>query len=206
MSCPSAFDCIAVGTDDAGGLILATTDGGTTWQSETPPSLETAVDGIACTSTLDCLAVGGGLIIETDDGGGTWTTQTAPFGVNVLSGVTCASTTDLLAVGGPADGEDVSGGGVALATKDAGASWQNQSLPSGIGTLYGITCPSESECIAVGHTDGVNPVGYVIGSTDGGSSWIRHRASPPESPGFRGRRALRHRSASPSREFLLPLR
>ena len=61
VACPSTSTCFAVGTSSsATGVALGTTDGGSTWTILTVPPGVGALDGVACTSMQDCIAVGGG--------------------------------------------------------------------------------------------------------------------------------------------------
>jgi photosystem II stability/assembly factor-like uncharacterized protein len=96
MSCASTSDCVAVSAYQT--AILTTTDGGSTWNSQTVPSGVTYLDAVSCGSTSTCVAVGpvAGLsvppaIITTNDGGLTWTSQPVPNGVGSLQGASCAS-------------------------------------------------------------------------------------------------------------------
>jgi photosystem II stability/assembly factor-like uncharacterized protein len=187
IACESTSDCWAVGS----GVILATTDGGSTW---TKQSVGFVGSRIACASTLDCWAVGSG-VLATTDGGTTWTTQSGPGNT---SDIACPSTSVCWTVspspyigidgvftttnGGstwtpqsPASVlDDIAcpsttdcwavGSGVVVATTNGGSTWSFQGLPSGTSSLNHIACASTSDCWAVG--DGV-----AVATTDGGSTW-----------------------------------
>lgn len=82
ITCPSPADCYAVGGDNAAhGVILVTTNSGTTWSAQTIPGA-TSLNGLACPSTTDCFAVGhgitGGVIVNSTNAGGSWSGQTVP--------------------------------------------------------------------------------------------------------------------------------
>ena len=171
ISCPSTSACVAVGyggSTPAGGVVLTTTDGGTTWTQQTIPSGVGAFYGVACPSTSDCVAVGrtpsyNGVVLTTTDGGTTWTQQTIPSGIGV-GGVSCPSTTNCVVVG-----DTTTYNGVVLTTADGGTTWVNQSLPSGVGSLNSVSCASTSDCIASGNT--ASSTGFIITSADGGVNW-----------------------------------
>jgi photosystem II stability/assembly factor-like uncharacterized protein len=66
------------------------------------------------------------------------------------------------------------GSGTIITTTNGGTSWKSRALPDGQVFLTGISCPSTSDCVAVGYT--VNMVygyasGAVITTTDGGKVW-----------------------------------
>src|SRR5262249_30259057 len=95
-----ATTCFAVGDN---GAILATINGGTTWNLQSSGTTQELND-ISCPTTNTCFAVGGndsysaGLILATTNGGSSWTTFTsAP---QPLIGVNCPSPTTCFAVGG----------------------------------------------------------------------------------------------------------
>lgn len=51
------------------------------------------------------------------------------------------------------------------------ATWKIRTAPQGVGDLNDVACPSETQCYAAGGvTYGTGP-GWVIGSSNGGSSW-----------------------------------
>lgn len=52
------------------------------------------------------------------------------------------------------------GGGAIVATTDSGATWSTETVPSGIGFLNGIACPSTNPCYAVGQ--GTGYIGALI--------------------------------------------
>jgi hypothetical protein len=161
VACPSTSDCIVVGSNSsngAGGGILSTTDGGSTWVIETVPAGTGVLSDVACPSTSDCTAVGSS-IIATTDGGSTWTVETAPAGAGHLDAVACPSTSICTAVGGSS----------ILATTDGGSTWTHETAPALLGALLGVACPSASDCTAVG---GNGSGGGILATTNGGSTWI----------------------------------
>ncbi len=169
ISCPSTSDCVAVGHVDYQGLTLSTADGGSTWTSLLGPYQVQGLNGVSCSSTSECTSVGNGVILATSDAGTTWVRQPGPAGVNRLNDIACPSSSECVAVGGPDDSLDVGGGGTVLASTDGGTVWQGESLPPGVGTLFGIACPSISVCYAVG--DNEDDTSFILATTDGGATW-----------------------------------
>ena len=132
ISCATATSCEAVG----GNVVLATTDGGATWATQTVPAGVSSLTGISCVSATTCEAVGynyntvtstsTGVVLATTDGGTTWVTQTTPTGTGTLTGVSCATATVCEAVGAT-----TSFGLAILATTNGGATWTAQIVPVG---------------------------------------------------------------------------
>jgi hypothetical protein len=105
----TVFNAIAAsasgqGVVASGGLLLVTSDGGTTWQpaSYVGPGPEAAINDVALRGS-HAVAVGdGGVIMESDDGGATWTKAESP----VTSSITCVALTgDGIAIAGSVAGD-----------------------------------------------------------------------------------------------------
>ncbi len=141
IACPSASTCVAVGSNTSGGAaILGTTDGGTTWTAQTPPSGTEGVFGVACQTTSRLLRgrIGHlrGRVDPCHDGrlGRHWVDQTVPPGVGGL------------------DAHRVPGHHGVLRRRvrrhhrydRTGRPGRRQSAPSGVGGLFGISCSSIS--------------------------------------------------------------
>ena len=170
VNCPSISVCLAVGGPDSdsdingGGVVLLSSDGGSTWTSEPVPVSVGTLYGIACMSTSDCLAVGyynsglSSFILSTTNGGTTWTSQTSS--VPELSSIACVpSTSDCFAAGGVT--------GTVIATTDGGTTWSAKTVPQEGGGFDGISCPSTLNCFVTGGNQGT-----VLATTDGGASWV----------------------------------
>ena len=191
IACPSVTDCVAVAGDNGnqgagagavpGALVLATTNGGTTWAGDPVPVGLAGLFGVSCGSTVDCEAVGlsssgEAALVGTTSGGTTWSAQTLPVGLGQLFGVSCPSAADCYTVG--SDSNIYTGGNsgddaAILATTDGGTTWSPQAVPTGIAGLQGIACPTTSTCFAVG-TDTVEADGSgVITTSDGGATWTQ---------------------------------
>lgn len=166
ISCPSASDCFAAGGPDnnedvnGGGVIVATTDGGVSWISQTVPAGTATLDGISCASPTTCMAVGhqqgysaGSVILSTTDGGKSWTDLILPPGLVQPSAVSCVTATTMCSV--------VAAGSIATTT-DGGTTWISTAV-----LLYGsggISCASVLNCIAVSGGD-------IFATSDGGAAW-----------------------------------
>jgi hypothetical protein len=179
FSCPSESDCVGVQTvlantsnlpatttvDPFSWLVLRSTDGGATWTSSWPASEASLQsldigEGLACADALHCQAAvqtrtngtDGLGIISTADGGMTW--QLSP----VLSGqsgewwgMTCPSAEDCWGVGGTIVGTiSTPGAAFIVATHDGGQTWSQVSLPSGLSVVEAVSCPTDTECFALG--------------------------------------------------------
>jgi len=178
ITCATTSDCWVVGAQvditqtsvSESGVVLATTDGGTTWTPQSLPIGTGLLAGVACASSSDCWAAGYdlfsqvGTVVATTDGGATWSAQTLPNGTGVLAGVACASSSDCWAVGSQPFGS----AGEVVATTDGGAAWALQSVPRDSGPLSAVSCPSATTCWAIGSP--YNGSG-VLATTDGGTTW-----------------------------------
>jgi hypothetical protein len=175
ISCPTATDCVAVGSNGADGpAVVVTSDGGATWASEPVPAGAGQLNAVDCTSAEDCTAVGGvglggsSLVFETDDGGTSWFTFPPPGARGPLNGVSCTTGFNCTAVGGS---------GAYGTIVDVGDNETPENLPT-VGPLSGISCSIAGNCYAVG-TDGVL-------ATFNGVDWVAQTVPTwPGGPGAR---------------------
>lgn len=114
VACPSSTDCYAVGDNSNdeyptdSGIIFISTDGGTTWTSQSDPSGTTTLNDITCPSTTTCYATGANnainppapTVVSTTDGGITWIVDALPAGPRSVKLISCPSSTTCFAVGG----------------------------------------------------------------------------------------------------------
>ncbi len=215
VSCPTTLACWAVAGTGVDGQwtqssgVVATTNGGGTWNTQGLPFGIVSLDGVSCPTASDCWATGidsNGLaaIVATTDGGSSWATEAVPtFNGEIDSiflAVSCPTSTDCWAVGladsiepppvGPCGSSYTLA--MVVATTDGGRTWNAQTLPSsyssgddgevfsGIVQLVGVSCPTRSDCWAAG--DGSGGTGVVATTTDGGSTW-NTEALPSSSSG-----------------------
>ena len=188
VSCTSASFCSAVGSNfdpvSAVSATLAERWNGTSWSVQSTPSPAggsfTALNGVSCTTTTACEAVGTvqqaseEALAEAWDGR-SWTIQrgVAPAGAisNFLDAVSCVTASFCEAVG---DGLDPTARNIALAEVWNGATWKIQPTPdpaklSNIrGLLNGVSCVSTSFCVAVGQSNSVTGLFTEVWN---GTSW-----------------------------------
>jgi photosystem II stability/assembly factor-like uncharacterized protein len=163
VTCPSTSFCLAVGANQSGSAVVATSsDGGNTWDVQATPDGAPELDAVACATADDCVAVGSKAILTTIDGGQTWSMQPPPVVNTTLLGVTCTDVLLCVAVGetvntaGPYAGQvDVS--------DDGGVTWASETLPTGTLGIGSVVCPSETDCVAVGAS--------IVTSQDAGVTW-----------------------------------
>jgi len=197
ISCPSPADCMAVGStgDIPGtGIVLVTSDGGTSWKQASVPTGAFVLTSVQCLSVTDCTAI-------TSDGTNFWSAQTVDFGQtwvrdgNLPSGfedardLSCTApagvnvATNCL-VAGYSPTSTGHGQGAIMLSGDGGEDWAAATVPSGLGVLQSVTCVNTSECLAVGTTsttvsDVVPAKGELLLSTDGGQTWAPAPVDPP---------------------------
>jgi photosystem II stability/assembly factor-like uncharacterized protein len=103
------------------------------------------------------------------------TGQPAPDGTGDLAAVSCADKRRCWAVGvaGPDTTPPPGGATVIAATTNGGVSWKSQHVSGGgIPDLSGVSCPSATECMAVGSNGSPTPGGGIVVTTsDAGAVW-----------------------------------
>jgi hypothetical protein len=134
---------------------------------------QAAFNSISCLSASSCIAVGDyttapsastpNLTLAESWNGATWTllTTSTPSGATAaqLTGVSCASAAMCMAVGGYATAATLPNR--TLSEVWNGSSWTTQTTPnpaSGSGTLSHVSCPSATDCTAVGSPLTFTPV------------------------------------------------
>lgn len=188
VSCAAATSCEAVGTVGTSQVVsgaLGEGWSGTSWTIQPPPPPGT-LTGVSCNSTTACMAVGyeyssgaGGYVpaAETWDGS-SWTIRPPPIPSNATDAlfayVQCATANACMAVGSYTTTVSDSR---PLIEFWNGLVWtiQAASLPSGAygGWLYGVSCPSDNTCTAVGsYYPTTGSAGYLaLAESWNGSSW-----------------------------------
>ncbi|MCL6105731.1 MAG: fibronectin type III domain-containing protein, partial [Actinobacteria bacterium] len=167
-----------------------------TYQSDVT---NTALFDAACDTETNCIVVGGSsigplggssaqfapIILQTTDSGATWSNSsfTMPPGISAgfLFSVACPTSSVCIAVGtGYSSSNQLSP--LMLESTDQGTTWQYVALSSfSIDNLYGISCMSATNCIAVGVSSTAGAP-EIIRTVDGGVSW--QTVSVPTSPSF----------------------
>jgi photosystem II stability/assembly factor-like uncharacterized protein len=172
IACTSASSCVEVGD---GGVIKATSDGGTTWSAVHSPT-DKALTSVSCPSSSVCYSAGDrGIVLKSTDGGQTWSYLHSTDG-NPIYGLTCTDASTCYATDIYAH---------IVKTSDGGATWQWQTTPvttpglsvpgSGgpnpFAGLFGVSCVDANDCVAVG---GFPPAGTdppIVATTNGGTNW-----------------------------------
>ena len=175
VSCPSATECIAVGSEHSGGTFGTTTAlaeswDGTAWTIQPTPNGGVSLSGVSCTSAIACTAVGSAngmfsmvALAESWDGA-VWSIESTPDLANSsLSSVSCTATSACTAVGSAPD--SVTGAPAILAEAWDGATWSIQSTPAlppgASGNIAGISCTSSINCMSVGYLAYIVPVTLI---------------------------------------------
>lgn len=186
VQCTSGGGCLALFTDGTVYASASSNDYGETWTvGGTLPATLLGAGGLSCQGTERCIVAGytptapgqgTGALASTTDGGATWSSVTLPPGVGLLHGVACAKRT-CLAVGTTVtnDIDVVPGKGVILTSADDGLTWSAEPHSTAVGDAFAVSCTPALACVIVGTVwipvTPPTPVGGVITSTDGGTTW-----------------------------------
>jgi hypothetical protein len=150
VSCVSASDCWAFGSDSNVNL-LAEMWNGSTWTTKSMPGDDAEVPwDVSCDSAGDCMLLG----LDLDDlspfldywNGSTWTAVGLPGTAVSLGSVSCVAGSNCVAVG-----EDFLDGSVADWWN--GSAWTTETAMSNVpegGSLSAVSCVTTSDCMAVG--------------------------------------------------------
>jgi hypothetical protein len=210
VSCASSVkNCVATGfyvptSASNGEVALAEVWNGSSWKAYKPPTPSTSfsnLDAVSCTSTTNCLAVGGylagngGLLLADLWNGSAWhqmaITQVTPQSgwFNFVNGVSCTATS-CVAVGNT--GQVQSNGTVkiaAFAEVHGASGWTKTSVPMPAGhesLLLTPSCVSATACVAVGGVGSytsTNNQGHAAAATWSGSKWSVKVLTPPTGQG-----------------------
>ena len=170
VDCVSVVECTAVGQDGNGYAFFATEASGI-WGAPTEirgVGDRSSLSSISCSAPTECTAVGsdpGGLgAFYVSASGGGWGSPTGVLGQNSLftsfTSVSCSSANNCMLVGNDSDTNSfflsevngIWGTPTELTGIAAGGSQGKRGSGSGQqgGSLFGVSCPSPSLCIAVG--------------------------------------------------------
>ncbi len=204
VSCPSASSCVAVGqymdtSGDYDGLLLTWSGG--TWtatQALLPANgrPDSSVIGVSCPSASSCVAVGSyhtspygqveGLLLTWS--GGTWAVTQAPLPANAandippdavsqsatVTAVSCPSASSCTAVGVYEDTADVPHN---VLLTWSGSAWTATQAPFTADNIDGISCPSDSYCVATNNGTSASDGSDLL--TWSGGAWTPEVASLP---------------------------
>lgn len=147
----------AVGAD----LILHTTDGGQTWETQRSGKNAEVLFGVACVTPERAWLVGqDGLILQTKDGGQSWSHQDSGTRDNLVR-VRFFGNSGWI-VGGSA------GKGTLLRMRDGGASWERVPLDVSA-ALFDIYINGQQGWL-------IGTAGTILQTSDGGQTWQRERS------------------------------
>jgi hypothetical protein len=186
VSCSASGACTAVGSYESSGSVFTTFAerwNGSTWTIEnTPEATSSNLNGVACLSATDCVAVGDiltGVDINTATlaevwNGSTWTTQSTPTPASAtrafLIDVACTAANQCTAAGSY---YNKSGHELLFAERWNGTSWKIETTPQPSGAkisqFNGVSCASATSCIAVGSTS--EPTDNMLAEIWNGTSW-----------------------------------
>lgn len=96
-------------------------------------------------------------VLVTTNRGDTWAARSLPSATSP-DDVSCSSLKDCVLVGGFASAAHIA------TTSDSGKSWVRRRVPSGVTSLFAVSCPSTNVCVGVGDQDAAS-------SSDGGLNW-----------------------------------
>jgi hypothetical protein len=197
VSCSSASSCVAVGSyQKTAGAASAFSEewNGETWaiapMAEPAGALGTSVSGVSCPIFSACTAVGdfvdpGGMNETLTEAwnGSRWTVEKAltVSSDSSFAAVSCTTASACAAVGG----QLTSAGGVApLAGAWNGKTWASEPTPGPVGVLASrlsaVSCPSSTDCVAVGSYRNVSGVLLTLSEAWNGRSWV---IEPTPNPG-----------------------
>lgn len=208
VSCTPSGNCVAVGTyfDSSGNTqAMGVTATNGTWEQAVEITLPTnaattatnpgdrQLDGVSCTPSEDCVAVGGYLDssgnpqpMEVTETHGTWgqaVELTSPSNAATSSngahfnGVSCTAPGKCVAVGGY---EDSSGNGQEMVVTESHGNWGqaveltaplNASTTSGFAVFAGVSCTPSGDCVAVGNYIADDGHFYGMGATETHGTW-----------------------------------
>ena len=175
---------MAVGSNGASlpgsGVVITTSDAGTTWTPAASPQNALVVSSVTCASPTDCTSI-------VSDGTSTWSAHSSDFGqtwqqegdlpAGFLPGndITCIAG-GMCIDAGYVPTTNSHGQGAVAVSADGGQTWALASVPAGTGVLQSTACLSPSDCLAAGTTgttvsDVVPAKGALLRSADGGHTW-----------------------------------
>lgn len=167
----SSTDVWVCGGTELDGRILHTTDGGFTWASHADSLLEGfTMISIAAWDQDNIWAVGHGYtVIRTSDGGLNWEIVT-PDSLHAQG-----DDANGLALLGPDAAWVVLDYGNIWRTDDGGQNWTFQTPPQGTEGFFmlRISALDQNTAWVTGRSGYGNPLGVIIHTTDGGSTWTR---------------------------------
>jgi hypothetical protein len=174
LDCDRSAICITTGTEtspgsgsgSSPGIVLYSSDGGSTWSPASLPAGVGPVTSLSCSEASDCFATsfggdsdgqGQSPVIVTSDGGRSWSaTGTGGLPDSLLTSISCPSSSYCWVSGVvvPAGSGNAitfaDAEGLLAMTADSGQSWQTAQVPEGIRAVGRVSCPDATTCFALG--------------------------------------------------------
>ena len=190
VTCASPTDCTAIVSDGTSTWSAHSPNFAQSWQQEGAlPAGFLPGNDITCIAGGLCIDAGyvpttnghgQGAVAVSADGGQTWALASVPAGTGVLQSTACLSPTACLAAGttGTTVSDVVPAKGELLHSTDGGHTWESSSDTPPVDDVYGLSCPSDTQCAMVGTTWVGFPAvgaGGVAESTDAG---LTFRSAP----------------------------
>ena len=198
VSCYSTQGCVAVGGEELqSNMAIIWAWNGSSWTEQTAalPSdaASSGLESVSCVSANFCTATGS---YQTSDdssflfvdlwNGSSWKLENLPSASGAssssLSGVSCTTVSSCVAVG---QYKGASGTSNELAYVWSGSNWRLESPAdpgnSSSASLAGVSCVSQSDCVAVGSYATASRPSEVLAQSWNGSSWTTQPAVAPGS-------------------------
>jgi hypothetical protein len=146
------------------------------WTIQTTPVSSGILEGVSCTGSSSCIAVGEDGTSAESWNGTEWKKQTVPVPTGgstlALKGVSCSSSTACTAVGGYKNSFKVE---VTLAERWNGTEWKVETASNPASALAshltGVSCSSSSACMAVGSYENSSKVNVSFAEGWNGTKW-----------------------------------
>lgn len=182
----SGSSCVVTGTTGGTGVLLSTD--GTTATNVLPSTGTTTVVSLnasACSSAMQCFAVGTGTVGMTSVGvilagsGALWALQTVPSTVTAIRSISCstqAGASPYMCTTGVTN----AGAATLLSTTNGGTTWSLPTTVPSSAIVGPLACTGATACMAsLEVVFGTTTTGIVVTSSNGGVTWAA-------SPGFPG--------------------
>lgn len=151
--CPTTEVCFAISPSQG---VAATANAGQSWQNQSLQPINgyrLTVMSLACANASDCWAAGlwedeasqnpteGPFVEATTNGGTTWSAQVVPSGFEgqEVNAISCPTASACMATSAQSSND-------VLVTKDGGADWASEALPSPLVNLDQLVCTTPSSC------------------------------------------------------------
>ncbi len=160
--CTTSSSCTAIVSDGTLTWSASSDDFGKSWQQEGGlPAFFLPGNSLTCATSGSCLIAGyvptsnshgeGAVALSTDNGH-TWALATVPAGVGLLQSATCLTASECVAAGttNTTVSDVVPAKGQLLRSTDGGHTWQLSTRPVPVDDIFGVSCPSATQCAMVG--------------------------------------------------------